>query len=170
MFFLQEVASEDFELLMQYMYTGEVAVEQSDLVRVFKVAEKLKIRGLMECSSQLQEKGSHLIPNESDESDMSEKKTDDGPENSYVEEDSNHEEESPPPAPSAPSTSSNNAPSTSSAAKMDEENSSSNDVEAAKNSLKELCPAEDKQEGLDGSVEEVPEDVDMETSEVRKYR
>lgn len=45
-FILQDVDCDDFEILLEYMYMGEAAVDQLSLSRLIRTAERLQIRGL----------------------------------------------------------------------------------------------------------------------------
>lgn len=48
--FLKDISAKHLELLMQYMYKGEIRVKEDELVTVLNAAQSLKIRGLTDNS------------------------------------------------------------------------------------------------------------------------
>ena len=48
--FLKDISAKHLELLLQYMYVGEIKVQEDELVTVLNVAQSLEIRGLTDNS------------------------------------------------------------------------------------------------------------------------
>lgn len=48
--FLKDISAKHLELLLQYMYMGEIKVQEDELVTVLNVAQSLEIRGLTDNS------------------------------------------------------------------------------------------------------------------------
>ena len=46
--FLKDVSPKHLELLLQYMYKGEIKVQENELVTVLNVAQALEVKGLTE--------------------------------------------------------------------------------------------------------------------------
>ena len=52
--FLKDISTKHLELLLQYMYMGEIRVKEEELVTVLSVAQSLQIRGLTDNSESKQ--------------------------------------------------------------------------------------------------------------------
>ena len=52
--FLKDISAKHLELLLQYMYVGEIKVKEDELVTVLNVAQSLEIRGLTDNSESKQ--------------------------------------------------------------------------------------------------------------------
>ena len=52
--FLKDISAKHLELLLQYMYVGEIKVQEDELVTVLNVAQSLEIRGLTDNSESKQ--------------------------------------------------------------------------------------------------------------------
>ena len=55
--FLKDIRAAHLELLLQYMYQGEIKVQEAELVTVLNVAQSLEIKGLTDNSESKQQQG-----------------------------------------------------------------------------------------------------------------
>ena len=55
--FLKDIRAAHLELLLQYMYQGEIKVQEAELVTVLNVAQSLEIKGLTDSTESKQQQG-----------------------------------------------------------------------------------------------------------------